>query len=189
MKTIGKKFLHHIPARSFPLLILGFFFFLFSFQFAAGSWQNYSEWKSDDREWFTYFGVEPFQEGVAVGDVAFAVGEAPRFSSDNIFLKSGDIRWEDTLKCRQEGGVELYDTQYWPKGFVGSQRATQRVLATENRAPFTDEDEDTTWSYTEEPIHPSATECKICGVIFVYTPKGHEKTDSYCVEEWFKVNI
>lgn len=178
----ARKFIHHIPARGWPMLLVSLFVVIFSTQSVTSAWANYTEWQSDDRDWFTYVSVEPLKTELPAGEV-------PRFVTDAVILQKGSIRWEDTLKCRQDGAIEKYPTQYWPEGFDSNgKRATEGSIPTADRVQITEAGEVESWGYFTKAISPKATECIMCGIIYFNTPLGYQKIDTYCLESWFKVN-
>lgn len=125
--------------------------------------------------WFEYHSMELLTASVIMGDV-------PKFVSDTTYHRAIDVKWEDTLWCRQAGGIKKYPTQYWPDDRDTQRQGIGNTIqnAGDEQAPF--------WEYTVVPIDEDATECRMAWKAIGVTSQGHEKVWQGTTD-WFKVNV
>jgi hypothetical protein len=171
LKEIAGAFTGMIIILAFVIPLTNLFEHIYERWSPASSWMEYEE--------------------MALTTMDVKKGDVPIFYSIVERKRGFDVRWEDTLFCRQGGNVEKYRTQFWPED-----RGSQRVEAGETpnqkaRRLLQDGEEGIefeTWSYTREAIHPEAEYCAMSGLAIVTTPKGYEKEARYPRTPWFPVN-
>ena len=124
--------------------------------------------------WYEYESVTLATDGVPKGEV-------PKFVSDTTYHRQINMRWEDTLWCRQSEGIKKYTTQDWP--------ATGTELTPPGRTLDTNVDGDLPfWEYTAQDIDEDATSCYLEWIAIGVTKNGHEKVTTGQTP-WFPVNI
>lgn len=161
-------------------VIVAMLFFMFSNVLENASNNILWAWEGVQPEsyWYEYHSVN-------LASTYVAVGEFPRFNTDSTYYREIDLRWEDTLWCKQDGGVKKYQTQNWPRsGGVERQSPGNNIeLRTKKNGttslPF--------WEYTEEEIDSTATHCQLEWKAIGVTSQGHEKNYEGTVD-WFPVN-
>lgn len=169
-----EKIKKHVGFGDLVRYIIGLPIVLLLMFFIFTPLQHFTEWYSDQTEWYEYRGA-----GVYPLKPFFATGEVLKFQSDIHYKKDVEMRWEDTLWCQNEDGLRKYQTQYWPKEIEKKEF--------KKAGDITKGDEGAYWEYTAEATRPQARQCRLCGVAIGYTPLGYKKPWSYCTE-WFEVN-
>lgn len=134
---------------------------------------------ADKEHWYIYHSVELVTNGVPKGDV-------PKFVTDSTYFNEIDVRWEDTLWCRQSEGIKKYPIQRWPDDGGYERQPTGNTI--QRHQEKTGTDTFPFWEYTQAPIDEDATECKLEWRAIGITSRGHEKIWTGTVN-WFKVNI
>jgi hypothetical protein len=167
------KIKNQLKLASSPFTILGFILVIISTQLI---W-DFTVWAYEgvlpDEKFYVYTDVFPAKK-------SFAKGETIRFVTDAEYFRSMDIRWEDTLWCRQDGFLEKYDTQKWPReGFQRHPAGLDTITEDTKELP--------TWAYTEERIAESATECFMRWKAIGRSMEGWS-VDYSGHTDWFQVN-
>lgn len=107
MTKFIQTFLGHLNFPSMKYAAIGLFTIFLVFGTSVNAWNNIVEITTDRTDWFIYNSVDPLKPN-------FSQGETLKFVSDVTYVRPIDIRWEDTLWCRQDGGIKKYRTQFWP---------------------------------------------------------------------------
>lgn len=138
------------------------------------SFSSFHERVQPPEYWYKYESVSLATEGVSKGEV-------PKFVSDTTYYRNINMRWEDTLWCRQPEGIKKYTTQSWPEEGSELNEPGRNLDTTEDGAvPF--------WEYTASKIDPDATSCFLEWIAIGITQHGHQKVTSGKTA-WFQVNI
>lgn len=151
--------------------LIGFFIVLVFSQMMWGAVSWAYEGISPVESFYIYHSVTPLKD-------SFTVGESPRFVTDAEYFKEINIRWEDTLWCRQGGYLNKYKTQHWPETGYESKTAGFKTLKNT---------ETPSWAYTAESVSLGATECNLRWKAIGRTEHGWTKSYSGQTE-WFRVN-